>query len=100
MSPAVAVREFVTGNTGVINADDEAPPGNVVSATANKPPLRLGAHRPAVPVYLVVVRQHGLKSVRPPYELRRRLYLFRVRETAASRRDVKIRCPSARPRWH
>ncbi|HMA70055.1 MAG TPA: hypothetical protein VKP67_00970, partial [Xanthobacteraceae bacterium] len=93
MLPAVAVRELVTGDTRVINPDDEASPSNAVSATANKPPLRFGAHRPAVPVHLVVARQHGLKSVRPPYELRRRLYLFRVREAAPSRRDVKIRCP-------
>ena len=100
MLPAVAVRELVTGNTRVINPDDEAPPGNAVSATANQPPLRFAAHRPPVPVHLVVTRQHGLKSVRPPYELRRRLYLFRVREAAPSRRDVKIRCPSARPQRH
>jgi hypothetical protein len=34
MLPAAAVRELVTGNTRVINPDDEAPPGNAVSATA------------------------------------------------------------------
>src|SRR5215472_6731734 len=97
MLPAVAVRELVTGNTRVINPDDEAPPGNAVSATANKPPLRLGAHRPAVPIYLVVVHQHGLKSVRPRYKLRRRLYFFRVCEAAPCRSDVKS---GARPRGH
>ena len=99
MLPAVAVRELVTGNARVINPGNEAPPGSAVSATANKPPLRLGAQRLAVPVYLVVVRQYGLKSVRPPYELRRRLYLFCVREVAPPHRDAKIGRPHARPRW-
>jgi len=62
MLPAVAVRELVTGNTRVINPDYEAPSGNAVSATANKPPPKLGAHRPAVPVYLVVVPASTVSS--------------------------------------
>ena len=35
MAPAIAVREFVPRRAGIIDADDETPPGNLVRATTN-----------------------------------------------------------------
>src|SRR5260221_9887833 len=60
LGPAVAVREFVPRHARIIDADDETPSGNAVRATADRPTLRLGAHRPAPPVDLAIVRQHRL----------------------------------------
>src|ERR1700722_12245768 len=102
MLPAVAVRELVTGNTGVINPDDEAPPGGAVSAAAKDVAQRrkLDTHSQAAPSHLAFACHHSLEPIRPPHELRWRFKISLTRETTAPGRDMKIRRPHARPRRH
>lgn len=101
MLPAVAVRELVTGDTGVINPDDEAPSGGAVSAATKKAAWRrmLSTNSLATAVHLAN-RQHRLDPIHPPHELRWRFQVVFTREPTAPGRDMKIRRPHARPRRH
>ena len=101
MLPAVAVREFVTGNTGVVNPDNEAPPGSAVSAATTELTWwrRLNTNSLTTAVHLAN-RQHCLDPIYPPHELRGRFQVLFTREPAAPHRDIKIRRPHARPRRH
>src|SRR5258708_21600511 len=70
MLPAVAVRELVTGDTGVINPDDEAPSGGAVSAATKKAAWRrmLSTNSLATAVHLANL-PHPLRPIRPPHRL-------------------------------
>jgi hypothetical protein len=101
MLPAVAVRKLVTGNTGVINPDDEAPSGGAVSAATKKLTWWRSFETNSLTTAIHLAnRQHRFQPVRPPHKLPRRLQVPLAREATAPRRDVKIRRPHARPRRH
>ena len=59
--PAITVREFVPRHAGIIDADNETPPGRPVSATTNNLARgrRLGTRRLAAPDHFAS-RQHRL----------------------------------------
>src|SRR5262245_66206971 len=101
MLPAVAVRQRVPRDTGIIHAGDETPAGNTARATSpyNTGGRRLAKNRPAAAIYFAPLgrRQHRLDPVRPPNKLRWRDQVLLTLKAAWSCRDPKIRRRPPRP---